>query len=115
MLQRSSHISAPGFSMPIPFKTRRGHHHIDSTSKGVSAGQYINLSGSKTNKWEKMVTWKQVILEEWEKNTNARGQSILILERFVGLVASLCTFNAKRVRLVEVLRTDSMRRMLVDF
>jgi ankyrin repeat protein len=98
-----------------PLNTRRGHHYIDSTSKGISGGQYVNLNASKTKKWEKMITWKQVILEEWEKNPALRGQAIPILEYFVGVVVSLCTFNATRVRLVELFKTDSMRHVLANF
>ncbi|KAE8445424.1 hypothetical protein EG329_013437 [Mollisiaceae sp. DMI_Dod_QoI] len=98
-----------------PLSTVRGHHYIDSTSKGISGGQYINLNASKMKKWEKMITWKQTILEEWEKNPALRGQSILIPERFVGVVVSLCTFNATRVRLVDLFKTDSMRLVLADF
>lgn len=98
-----------------PFRTRRGHHYIDSTSKGVSGGQYISVNTSKTKKWEKMITWKQAILDEWEKNTSVRGNSILLMEYYIGVVVSVCTMNATRVRLVQLLGTDSMKAVLEDF
>ena len=50
-----------------------------------------------------------------KKKQALRSKSILILKRIVGVVVSLCTFNVVRVRLVELLKTDSMRHELADF
>ena len=47
-----------------PLRTKRGHHYIDSTSKGISGGQYVNRNTRKTKKWQPMGTWKQTVLED---------------------------------------------------
>jgi hypothetical protein len=91
-----------------PLSTRRGHHYIDSTTTGISGGKYVNLTANRTKKWEKLIRRKETILEEWENSSDLRGQAIIIPERLVEVVVSLCTFNATRVRLIEILKTDSM-------
>jgi ankyrin repeat protein len=55
-------------------------------------------------------TWKEALLEKWEKEPDRRNPQAL--EHWLGVEVSACTENARRRRLIEILSTKTMRDYL---
>ena len=55
-------------------------------------------------------TWKQAILESWENSPERRNP--WLLQEQCGAEISMCTRNSRRIRLIEVLRTQTMRNFM---
>ncbi|PMD24404.1 hypothetical protein NA56DRAFT_566558 [Hyaloscypha hepaticicola] len=54
------------------------------------------------------MSWKSALVERWRNKRGVPGQ----LENFSGLEVSLCTQNARRVRLLSLLGSNTMRHYL---
>lgn len=55
-------------------------------------------------------TWKQALLESWENSPERRNP--WVLQHHCGVEISMCTRNSRRIRLIEVLRTQTMRNFM---
>lgn len=55
-------------------------------------------------------TWKQALLESWENSPERRNP--WVLQHHCGAEVSMCTWNSRRIRLIEVLRTQTMRNFM---
>ena len=76
--------------------------HIGAT--GVQVGY------QRTYKLRAAQTWKQALVESWENSPERRNP--WILQQRCGAEVSACTRNARRIRLIELLRTQTMRNFL---
>lgn len=95
-------------------KTSRLFHYVDSRNLSMVAGSHgAGAGASMTLKTQNGRSWKEVVLETWENEPGARNPRTW--ESFWGVMISLCTFNARRVRLTELLGTDSIRHLLKPF
>ncbi|MCJ1465998.1 hypothetical protein MMC07_004617 [Pseudocyphellaria aurata] len=94
--------------------TTRLFHYVDGRNLGIVAGGHgLTLGANITIKTQIGRSWKDVLLELWENSPHARHPRTL--ENFWGVVISFCTFNARRVRLTELLGTDSITNLLKPF
>ncbi|MCJ1426686.1 hypothetical protein MMC29_004589 [Sticta canariensis] len=95
-------------------KTSKLFHYVDAKNLSMVAGGHgLTLGGSITMKTQNGRSWKEGLLEVWENQPDARHPRDL--ESFWGVTISLCTFNARRVRLTELLGTDSIKYLLHPF
>ena len=95
-------------------KTSKLFQYVDSKNLSMVAGSHgLTLGANVTIKTQNGRSWKDVLLEVWGNQPDARHPRTL--ESFWGVMISLCTFNAKRVRLTELLGTDSIRILLKPF
>ena len=94
-----------------PLRSRSLTRYIDSRQAGVFVGSHgIQLTGMAIWKIDKGQSMKEGFLEEWENSPQSWNPQDL--EDFRGIVFSSCTMNARRVRLVELLATDSLLRLI---
>jgi hypothetical protein len=95
-----------------PLRSRGLFRYVDARAAGVTVGSHgVQLTGTATWKTDKGQTMKEGFLEEWENNPQSWDPRDL--EDFRGILVSFCTMNARRVRLVELLATDSLL-LLID-
>ena len=89
-------------------------HYVDSRNISMVAGSRGFALGLNVNiKTQTGRSWKEVLLEVWENQPDRRNPQVF--ESFWGVEVSLCTRNARRVRLTELLGTDSIRNLLRPF
>lgn len=94
--------------------TSKLFHYVDAKNLSMVAGSHgLTLGANITIKTQHGRSWKEVLLEVWENQPDARHPRTL--ESFWGVMVSLCTFNARRVRLTELLGTDSIKYLLKPF
>jgi hypothetical protein len=87
-------------------KTARREMVKDSQTFGVTAGGLgVTASATKTYKRREGQTWKDALAEDWR---DLEFVNPVYLEYYVGLEISLCTKNARRIRLLDVLGTKTM-------
>lgn len=87
-------------------KTARREMVKDSQTFGVTAGGLgVTASATKTYKRREGQTWKDALAEDWR---DLEFVNPVYLEYYVGLEISLCTRNARRIRLLDVLGTKTM-------
>ncbi|OQU94989.1 hypothetical protein CLAIMM_01261 [Cladophialophora immunda] len=90
-----------------PLSSRGWFNYVSSTSVGVSLSHSgVGVSGTASIQTDEGQTLKQGLLEEWENHPRSWDPRDLM--DFRGVLVSACTFNARRVRLVELLSTDTM-------
>lgn len=94
-------------------KTSNLFHYVDSKNLSMVVGSHGVGAGASMTIKTHFRNWKEVFLEMWENQTDARNPQDL--QSFLGVMISLCTFNARRVRLTELLGTDSIRHLLKPF
>ena len=58
-------------------------------------------------------TWKQAMVESWENSPERRNP--WILRHFCGVEVSMCTRNARRICLVEILQTQTIRNFMKPY
>ncbi|KAE8445349.1 hypothetical protein EG329_013471 [Mollisiaceae sp. DMI_Dod_QoI] len=83
---------------------------LDARSLGFSAGQYINLTASGTQKKVPGVTLKEAIWNQFSQSP--QSASIEWLNNFIGVEISHCTGNARRVRMKDLLCTERVRKRI---
>lgn len=89
-------------------------HYVDSKNLSMVAGGHgLTLGANITIKTQNGRSCKEVLLEFWENQPDARHPRTL--ENFWGVMISSCTFNARRVRLTELLGTDGIKNLLKPF
>lgn len=92
------------------FKTARGARYKDSQTIQVQGGG-LGLTVGTTIAYKNRdgLTRKEALVERWR---NSMLCNPVTLEIFGGLEISVCTRNARRVRLLELLSTDTMQLFL---
>jgi hypothetical protein len=93
-----------------PPNTSYSRRYKDSHSIAFTAN--IPIAGSHAQSWtykrQEGMLWKSALVERWRNKRGVPGE----LENFSGLEISLCTQNARRVRLLSLLGSDTMRHYL---
>jgi hypothetical protein len=84
----------------------------DKDGHTVAVTANIPVAGSHGHSWtykrQEGMSWKSALVERWPNKRCMPGE----LENFSGLEVSLCTQNARRVRLLSLLGSDTMRHYL---
>lgn len=89
------------FGMDLcPLGTFPETFRLDSRTLGITAGQYVTIGVSGTQRRQPGVTLKENILNKLKNNPD--NANIEWLNHFLGLEISHCTGNAKRVRLKDL-------------
>jgi hypothetical protein len=92
-------------------KTARRDRIKDSQTVQVSAGGMGLTAGTSTTyKRRSGQTWKDALVESWRDHPDFVNP--VELEYYVGLEISLCTRNARRIRLLDVLRSKTIELYL---
>jgi len=100
-----------GSHLLFPLWSRGMFYYVDARQAGISAGTHgISVTGTATWKTDKGQTMKEGFLEEWENNPQTWSPWELV--DFRGVLVSACTMNARRVRLVDLLATDSLLSLI---
>ena len=73
-------------------------------------GSGVNVGYQRSFKLRTARTWKQALLESWENSPERRNP--WILQHRCGAEVSMCTRNSRRIRLIELLRTQTMRNFM---
>lgn len=90
------------------------YSEVDARTMSLVGGHFgLSLGGSATIKRVQGVSFKKVFMEFWEKQPGAQDPSDLA-NRW-GVAISLCTMNAERLSLFELLNTPSIRRFISRF
>jgi hypothetical protein len=96
-------------------RTSDSSYYVDATSSAISLGGWgFNISGSRQFKRRNGQTLKSALLERWSHERDG-SRMIVDLVKGYGLDMSFCSLNAKRTRLIDLLRTKSMIRYLENF
>ena len=97
-----------------PLETSKLFYHVDSRMINMSIGHNgFSIGAGISLKKQDGRMWKNVLLEIWENQPNARHPKTF--EHFWGIVVSKCNSNSRRVRLRELLGTDSVHQVLKPF
>ena len=84
--------------------------YVDSNQYTLGTGYHFNIGTSVTLKRDKGVSWKQYWLSCLENQPSIC--SITWFQNLWGVVVSLCTRNAERIPVIELLSTHSMLELL---
>lgn len=118
MIWRNCHCSMPEFKSWMrgaqrlhPLRSRNWFSYVSSTAVGLNLGTSgVALAGTATRQTDEGQTFKQGFLEEWENSPRSWNPRDLM--DFRGVLVSACSFNARRVRLVDLLKTDTMSALI---
>jgi len=92
----------------------KSYRYVDSQQSSLVVGSHgIQAGRNKTFKDMKEEPLKKGLLATWENEPELRDPQEF--ENFWGVVLSLCTMNARRVRLVELLGENSVTCLLKRF
>lgn len=90
------------------------YRFIDARQIGVVAGSHGLTAGMNfIYKDKKETSLKQSLLDRWEYEPQTRDPREL--ENFWGVAVSLCTMNARRVRVIDLLGVESVTNLLSAF
>jgi len=90
--------------------TARQTRYKDAQTVQVQGGGLgLTVGNTLTYKRREGHTWKDALVERWR---DPKLRNPVPLEHYTGLMISSCTKNAKRVRLLDVLATDTMKIFL---
>lgn len=92
----------------------RSYRYVDSQQSSLVVGSHgLQAGRAKTVKDKREETLKASLLGRWENEMESRDPHEF--ENLWGVVVSLCTVNARRVRLVELLGEESVLSLLRQF
>ena len=92
----------------------KAYRYVDSYQSSFMIGSHgVQVGRNRTVKDKKETPLKMALLEQWENNPCSRKPREF--ENYWGVAVSLCTMNAVRVRLVNVLGEESVLALLRDF
>lgn len=92
----------------------KSYRFVDSQQRSLVVGSHgVQVGGNRTYKTVREETLKKGLLLDWENE--AQLQDPKEFENFWGIAVSLCTMNARRVRLVELLGEYSVLCLLNRF
>jgi len=105
-LQESGRLCIVGASKP--------YHYNDSNQYQLQIG-YSGVNASATRQYKRLPgqTLKEILIELWAMEPEVRDPRIL--EDMHGIEISMCTHNAQRISLAQVLRLNCMQNLLRDF
>lgn len=91
--------------------TVKPHRYKDTEAAQVQVGHGgVQVGGSVQWKTNPGITWKEYFVKSWKNEPQRRNPKLL--EHWCGVEVSLCTFNARRRRLLQILGSKSMRNHL---
>jgi hypothetical protein len=94
-----------------PLRSRGWFNYVSNTSLGLHLGTAgVVMSGTATRQTDEGQNMKQGFLEEWENCPRSWDPRDLM--DFRGVLVSACSFNAQRVRLVELFKTDTLLALI---
>lgn len=94
-----------------PLRSRGWYNYVSSTSLGLALGTSgVVMAGTVTRQTDEGQSFKQGFLEEWENSPRSWNPRDLM--DFRGLLVPACSFNARRVRLVDLLKTDTLSALI---
>lgn len=94
--------------------TNGSYVYVDSRAVSAIGGSHgFALGGNMAIKRAEGVSFKSVFVESWEKNPERRNPRLLGNRWAVAI--SLCTLNAERVSIFQLLKTPSMSRFIAQF
>ena len=97
-----------------PLMPSKAYRYVDSYQSSFVIGSHgVQVGRNRTVKDKKETPLKMALLEQWENSPSSRKPREF--ENYWGVVVSLCTMNAVRVRLVNVLGEESVLALLRDF
>ena len=97
-----------------PLMPSKAYRYVDSYQSSLVIGSHgVQVGRNRTVKDKKETPLKMALLEQWENSPSSRKPREF--ENYWGVVVSLCTMNAVRVRLVNVLGEESVLALLRDF
>jgi hypothetical protein len=92
-------------------RTNKAYDYVDSrTIAAVAGGHGVTVGGNLSFKRMKGTSFKEVFVNFWEKEPELRDPRDLT--NLWGVAISLCTMNAERISVLELLNTPSMGRYL---
>ena len=92
-------------------RTNKPYDYVDArTATAVAGGKGVSVGGSVAIKRMKGTSFKEVFVNFWEKEPELRDPRDLA--NLWGVAISLCTMNAERVSVFELLCSPSLRRFL---
>ena len=95
-------------------ETSKSYRYVDSQQTSLIVGSlYVQAGRARTTKEKAEETLKTSLLDRWENEPHSRDPREF--ENLWGVVVSLCTMNARRVRLVEILGEDGVTALLRHF
>ena len=97
-----------------PLMPSNAYRYVDSYQSSFVIGSHgVQVGRNRTVKDKKETPLKIALLEQWENSPSSRKPREF--ENYWGVAVSLCTMNAVRVRLVNVLGEESVLALLRDF
>ena len=97
-----------------PLMPSKAYRYVDSYQSSLVIGSHgVQVGRNRTVKDKKETPLKMALLEQWENSPSSRKPREF--ENYWGVAVSLCTMNAVRVRLVNVLGEESVLALLRDF
>ena len=97
-----------------PLMPSKAYRYVDSYQSSFVIGSHgVQVGRNRTVKDKKGTPLKMALLEQWENSPSSRKPREF--ENYWGVAVSLCTMNAVRVRLVNVLGEESVLALLTDF
>ncbi len=92
----------------------KSYRYVDSQQASLAVGSHgLQVGRARTIKDKREETLKTSLLDRWENESEARDPREF--ENLWGVAVSLCTMNARRVRLVELLGEESVVSLLRQF
>ena len=92
----------------------KSYRYIDSRQRSLVGGSHgIQIGTATTSKDESQKPYKVGLLDRWENEPCSRDPRDF--EDMWGVVVSLCTMNAQRVRLIELFAEESVVTLLRSF
>ena len=94
-------------------KTARSFRYVDARAFTVGVGSHVTATANVTLKEDKGRRRKDVLLSDWEMQPEMMHPNIF--ENFWGIAVSMCTMNAQRVRVTELLSTESIENLHASY
>ena len=92
-----------------PLGTSERTRYRDATTYNLAGGYSgVQIGASRIYKFRDAITWKQRIVSKWRLEPEKRNPAVLSL--WLGLEVSLCTRNARRRRLIQLLGSETLSR-----
>ncbi|KAE8449040.1 hypothetical protein EG329_008628 [Mollisiaceae sp. DMI_Dod_QoI] len=105
-LQEAGRLCIVGASKP--------YHYNNSNQYQLQVGYSgVNVSATRQYKRIPRQSLKEILIELWAMEPDIRDPRLL--EDLHGVEISMCTYNAQRVSLSQILRSNCMRHLLRDF
>ncbi len=92
----------------------KSYRYVESQQASLQIGSHgLQVGSAKTIKSKREETLKESLVHRWENEAQSRDPREF--ENLWGVAVSLCTMNARRVRLVELLGEESVVSLLTQF